>query len=55
MSRAWPPVAIVLAAIAGWELVVRARHVPDYLVPAPSAVASTFVVRPGPSSPTRHR
>ena len=40
MSRVWPPAALLAAAIGVWELVVRAAQVPDYLLPAPSAVAS---------------
>jgi len=41
MSRLWP-LALLTAAVGVWELVVRAAHVPDYLVPAPSAIASTL-------------
>jgi putative hydroxymethylpyrimidine transport system permease protein len=42
MSRWWPPLALLAAGIGVWELVVRAAHVPDYLFPAPSAVASSL-------------
>jgi len=42
MSRWWPPLALLDAGIGVWELVVRAAHVPDYLFPAPSAVASSL-------------
>jgi putative hydroxymethylpyrimidine transport system permease protein len=42
MSRWWPPLALVAAAIGIWELVVRAAHVPDYLFPPPSAVARSL-------------
>jgi len=38
----WPPLALLAAAVGVWELVVRAAHVPDYLFPAPSAVASSL-------------
>jgi len=41
MSRLWP-LTLLTAAVGVWELVVRAAHVPDYLVPAPSAIASTL-------------
>ncbi len=42
--RGWgPPIGLVVLAIALWEILVRALDVPDYLVPAPSAVASTLV------------
>jgi len=37
-----PSVAIILAAIGLWELVVRLGHVPEYLIPAPSEVAADF-------------
>jgi putative hydroxymethylpyrimidine transport system permease protein len=40
MRRLWPPLALLAAAVGVWELVVRAADVPDYLFPAPSAVAS---------------
>jgi putative hydroxymethylpyrimidine transport system permease protein len=40
--RAWrrqgPALALVLASLALWELLVRALQVPQYLLPAPSAV-----------------
>jgi putative hydroxymethylpyrimidine transport system permease protein len=42
MSRSWPPLALVAAAIGVWELVVRTAHVPDYLFPAPSLVATSL-------------
>lgn len=42
MRRFWPPLALLAAAVGLWELVVRVAHVPDYLFPAPSAVASTL-------------
>jgi putative hydroxymethylpyrimidine transport system permease protein len=42
MSRWWPPLALLAATVGVWELVVRAAHVPDYLFPAPSAVAAAL-------------
>jgi putative hydroxymethylpyrimidine transport system permease protein len=42
MSRVWPPALLLAAAVCVWELVIRAAHVPDYLFPAPSAVASAL-------------
>ncbi|MBA3717698.1 MAG: ABC transporter permease [Actinobacteria bacterium] len=42
MKRWLPSLALVAAAIGLWELVVRAADVPDYLFPAPSAVASAL-------------
>jgi putative hydroxymethylpyrimidine transport system permease protein len=41
MRRVWPPLALLAAAVGIWELAVRAAGVPDYLFPAPSAVASS--------------
>lgn len=38
----WPPLALLALAVAVWEAVVRLRHVPDYLFPAPTAVASSL-------------
>lgn len=37
------PVATAAALVAIWEIGVRAFGVPDYIAPAPSAVASTLV------------
>jgi len=42
MSRWWPPLALLAGAVGLWELVVRAANVPDYLFPAPSAVATSL-------------
>lgn len=42
MRRLWPPLMLLAAAVGLWQLVVRAVHVPDYLFPAPSAVASSL-------------
>jgi putative hydroxymethylpyrimidine transport system permease protein len=47
MSRIWPPLALLAAAVGAWELVVRAAHVPDYLFPAPTAVASSLADNAG--------
>jgi len=41
--RRWlPPLALLAAAVGVWELVVRAANVPDYVFPAPSAVARSL-------------
>ena len=42
MRRIWPPLALLAVAVGVWELVVRAATVPDYLFPAPTAVASSL-------------
>ena len=42
IRRVWPPVVLLGAAVGVWQLVVDAEHVPDYLFPAPSAVASSL-------------
>jgi putative hydroxymethylpyrimidine transport system permease protein len=41
MRHLWP-LALLTAAVGVWELVVRAAQVPDYLFPAPSAIASAL-------------
>ena len=41
MRRLWP-LAVLASTVGVWELVVRAAQVPDYLFPAPSAIASTL-------------
>ena len=38
----WPPLALLALAVGVWEAVVRLRHVPDYLFPAPTAVVSSL-------------
>jgi putative hydroxymethylpyrimidine transport system permease protein len=42
MKRWVPPILLLAGLIALWELVVRAADVPDYLFPAPSAVAAAL-------------
>jgi putative hydroxymethylpyrimidine transport system permease protein len=42
MRRWLPPLALLAAVVGSWELVVRAASVPDYVFPAPSAVARGF-------------
>jgi putative hydroxymethylpyrimidine transport system permease protein len=42
MRRWLPPLALLVAAVGVWELVVRAANVQDYVFPAPSAVARAF-------------
>src|SRR5439155_5856323 len=42
VRRLWPPLLLLAAAVGLWELVVRAANVPDYLFPAPTAVASSL-------------
>lgn len=42
MRRLWPPLALLAVAVGIWELTVRAANVPEYLFPAPSAVASAL-------------
>jgi putative hydroxymethylpyrimidine transport system permease protein len=37
-----PAIAITLAAVGLWELVIRVAHVPEYLIPTPSEVAADF-------------
>jgi putative hydroxymethylpyrimidine transport system permease protein len=42
MKRWWPPVALLAALVAVWEVVVRATGTPDYLFPTPSSVARSL-------------
>ena len=42
MRRWLPPLVLLAAGVGIWELVVRTADVPDYLFPAPSAVASAL-------------
>ncbi len=42
-ARAWLPPVVLLAALLGvWELWVRLRHVPPYVLPAPSRLWPAF-------------
>jgi NitT/TauT family transport system permease protein len=41
-----PPLLFGLAAITGWEAVVRLAQVPSYLVPGPWAIIRAFVADP---------
>jgi putative hydroxymethylpyrimidine transport system permease protein len=47
MRRWWPPLALLAATVAVWELVVRVARVPEYLFPAPTAVASSLADNAG--------
>jgi putative hydroxymethylpyrimidine transport system permease protein len=47
MTRLWPPLLVLGAAVGLWELVVRAASVPDYLFPAPTAVAASLAADRG--------
>jgi putative hydroxymethylpyrimidine transport system permease protein len=42
MKKWLPPFLLLVGLIALWELVVRVADVPDYLFPAPSAVAAAL-------------
>lgn len=44
---AWPPTLAALAVLAALEMWVRWRHVPAYLVPAPSDVVTVLRADPG--------
>jgi len=41
-----PPLLAFALAVGGWEAWVRLREVPEYLVPAPSAVAAALAADP---------
>jgi NitT/TauT family transport system permease protein len=36
------PLAMVIAAVAGWEAYVRSQGIPPYILPAPSLIAATL-------------
>jgi putative hydroxymethylpyrimidine transport system permease protein len=42
MNRWWPSLLLLAATVGLWQLVVRAAAVPDYLFPAPTAVAGSL-------------
>jgi putative hydroxymethylpyrimidine transport system permease protein len=42
MKQIWPPLLLLALVVGVWQLVVTVAHVPDYLFPAPSAVASSL-------------
>jgi NitT/TauT family transport system permease protein len=42
MRRALPPLAFGLLLVAAWQAIVMAAHIPEYLLPAPTAIAATF-------------
>ena len=42
MTRAGVPMLSVALFLAAWEIAVRALHIPTYLLPAPSLIATTL-------------
>lgn len=47
LSKIILPMAFFVAVVALWELAVRALHVPDFLLPSPSAILNAFIARAG--------
>lgn len=43
LARALPPLVLVAVLLGAWEAWVRIRRTPDYVLPAPSRVATTAV------------
>jgi ABC-type nitrate/sulfonate/bicarbonate transport system permease component len=43
LQRAWPPLALLVASIAVWEIATAAFAVPPYILPAPTAVWTAFL------------
>ena len=41
-----PPVLVAMLVLAAWEAWIRAREVPEYLAPAPTAVADALLADP---------
>lgn len=37
------PLAVMAGSVGGWEVYVRAAHVPSYILPAPSLIGATLV------------
>ncbi len=48
LAGAAAPVALVGALLAIWEIACRILHTPEYLLPAPSAIALALAVNAGP-------
>ena len=46
VRAAWPPALVAVIAVAAWEAWIRVREVPEYLAPAPSAVAEALLADP---------
>ena len=46
LRAAWPPALVAALVIAAWEAWIRAREVPEYLAPAPTAVADALIADP---------
>ena len=42
MARALPPLAFGALALAIWQAAVMVLHIPEYLLPAPTAIVETF-------------
>jgi NitT/TauT family transport system permease protein len=42
MPRSLAPVAFGLVLIVAWQAVVTAAHIPEYLLPSPTAIIATF-------------
>ena len=42
-ARVLLPLVVLVAGLAGWELVVRIGHIPPYVLPGPAAVLRTLV------------
>jgi len=42
-ARRWlPPAVLLVVLLAAWEITVRARHIPDYQLAAPSRIAAAI-------------
>ncbi|RAI46031.1 ABC transporter permease [Rhodoplanes roseus] len=42
-----PPLALLLAVLAGWELAIRLLKVSSFVLPAPSAIAGALIAKQG--------
>src|SRR4029077_18880019 len=43
VRRTLPPLVIGVAGLVGWELLVRWKHIPPYILPGPGLVLATLV------------
>jgi NitT/TauT family transport system permease protein len=41
-ASALPPAVVTVLALAAWEVVVRLRHIPEYLLPGPLRIATAL-------------
>jgi NitT/TauT family transport system permease protein len=45
LANTWPVTVLVIVLLAVWEVVIRALHVPNFVVPAPSEIVTALVLK----------